>query len=107
MSILTSVSLDSLSDVTVNPYQTLYLSVILQAILDASKPRIVNEDSSITQQRNEAQAWFSASVGVTCDDFEIICTYAGLSPITVRTFAFSVIKSGDTEDVRRKFKSLL
>jgi len=104
---LTSVSLDSLSDVTVNPYQTLYLSVILQAILDASKPRIVNEDSSITQQRNEAQAWFSASVGVTCDDFEIICTYAGLSPITVRTFAFSVIKSGDTEDVRRKFKSLL
>jgi len=107
MSILTSVSLESLSDVTVNPYQTLYLSVILQAILDASKPEVTNEDSSITLQRDEAQAWFSASVGVTCDDFELICTYAGLSPLAVRTFAFSVIKSGDTEDVRRKFRSLL
>ena len=107
MQIPTSVSLESLSDLTTTPYQTLYLAVILQAVIDASKPEVKNEDSSITQQRDEAQAWFSASIGVTCDDFEIICTYAGVSPVTVRTFAFSVIESGDTEDVRRKFQSLL
>ena len=103
----TSVSLGTLSEYTTTPQQTLYLAVVLQAIVDAAKPVIKGEPSSITHQRNEAHAWFSASIGTTRDDFEIICSYAGLSPTNVRTFALTIIESEDTEDVRRKFQSLL
>ena len=107
--ILTSVSTtESLYDITnKGSEQSLYLAVILQALLDVTKPELQNEAKEIKQYRDQAHAWFFASAGVTCEDFETICTYAGLNPQKVRTFAYEVIQSGDMLNVRRKFQNLL
>jgi len=86
-----------------NPYKTLYLSVILQALVDLTKPVREIEKTEITVSRREAHAWFFASVGVTCDDFETICCYAGVPPEKVRGYAYDAINSGE-ENVKRKFQ---
>jgi len=90
-----------------DPYKTLYISVIIQAFLDLTKPKKENESSSITLHRDQAEAWFFSSIGVTCEDFEVVCQYAGVLPEKIRSFAYEVINSGDTEDVRRTFQNLL
>ena len=78
----------------------LFLSVILQAILDAtSKKSKVNKDRAIS--------WFFCSVGVTCDNFEQICQHAGLSPSYTRSFAYKVIHSPDIKYVRQRIKKML
>ena len=87
--------------------RTLYLAVILQALLDLSKPKIKNEDNSIQLYRDQAHAWVFKDVGVTCQDFEEVCYYAGLEPSVIRNFASNVINSEDTTNVRRKFQALL
>ena len=52
-----------------SPERGLFLSVILQALLDAtSKKSKVNKDKAIS--------WFFCSVGVTCDNFEQVCQSA-------------------------------
>ena len=106
---ITSVSLsENLYDLTdKDSERSLYIAIIVQALLDLSKPERKKEDSSITLHRDQAHAWFFASAGVTCEDFETICTYAGLNPQKVRTFAYEVIQSGDMLNVRRKFQNLL
>ena len=87
-----------------NPYKTLYISVILQAMVDVSKPYRKGEHKDITVQREEAHAWFFTSA---CEDFEVICYYAGIAPAKIRGFAYEAVKSGDTENVRRKFSSFI
>ena len=78
----------------------LFLSVILQALLDAtSKKSKVNKDRAIS--------WFFCSVGVTCDNFEQICQHAGLSPSYTRSFAYKVIHSPDIKYVRQRIKKML
>ena len=90
-----------------NPHRTLYLSVIIQALLDLTKPKKKDEASDITLQRDQAYAWFFTSVGVTCEDFETICLYGGVTPDQVRNFAYEAINSGDVENVRKRFQGLL
>ena len=93
-----------------NPYKSLYFSIILQALLDASKPRKNTEDSSIRLLRDQAHAWFFTSIGVTCDNFEFICDYAGLTPKYVRKFAYHVINNSTLDNIihiRKKITSLL
>jgi|SaaInlV_120m_DNA_1039710.scaffolds.fasta_scaffold53795_1 hypothetical protein len=90
-----------------DPHKVLYVSVILQAFLDLFKEKRSHEASSITLERDQAKAWFFASVGVTSEDFEIICTHAGLEPHKVRSFALKVIETGDQENVRRRINTLL
>ena len=83
-----------------SPERGLFLSVILQALLDAtSKKSKVNKDRAIS--------WFFCSVGVTCDNFEQICQYAGLSPSYTRSFAYKVIHSPDIKYVRQRIKKML
>ena len=78
----------------------LFLSVILQALLDAtSKKSKVNKDRAIS--------WFFCSVGVTCDNFEQVCQHAGLSPSYTRSFAYKVIHSPDIKYVRQRIKKML
>ena len=86
-----------------DPYKTLYLSVILQALVDLSKPKKKGERSEITINRQEAHAWFFYYVRTSCDDFETICFYAGLPSEKVRSFAYEAINSKGEEDVKRKF----
>ena len=102
------VDFESLYDATdKDPFRSLYLAVVFQAILDLIKSKDIQENSSIKLQRDQAHAWVFCSVGVTCDNFEETCELAGLPPKLVRTFALKVINSGDTNDVRRKINSLL
>jgi len=83
-----------------SPERGLFLSVILQALLDAtSKKSKVNRDRAIS--------WFFCSVGVTCDNFEQICQHAGLSPSYTRSFAYKVIHSPDIKYVRQRIKKML
>jgi hypothetical protein len=101
-------STQSLYDLTnKHSYKTLYLSVIIQALLDLTKPEQEGEASHIKVHRKQADAWFFSSIGTTCEDFEQICNQAGVSPYKVRHYAYEVIKSGDVTDVRKKFKALL
>ena len=96
-----------LDEVQKNSYKSLYFAVILQAILDTIKPRIIEEDSLITLHRNQAHAWIFTSVGVTCENFEDTCTFAGVDPHLVRQFTQKTIAVGDVENVRRNLTSLL
>ena len=83
-----------------SPERGLFLSVILQALLDAtSKKSKVNKDRAIS--------WFFCSVGVTCDNFEQVCEHAGLSPSYTRSFAYKVIHSPDLKYVRQRIKKML
>ena len=83
-----------------SPERGLFLSVILQALLDAtSKKSKVNKDRAIS--------WFFCSVGVTCDNFEQICQHAGLSRSYTRSFAYKVIHSPDIKYVRQRIKKML
>ena len=83
-----------------SPERGLFLSVILQALLDAtSKKSKVNKDRAIS--------WFFCSVGVTCDNFEQICQHAGLNPSYTRSFAYKVIHSPDIKYVRQRIKNML
>ena len=82
------------------PERGLFLSVILQTLLDATiKKSNVHRDKAI--------AWFFCSVGVTCDNFEQICNHAGLSPSYTRSFAYKVIHSPDLKYVRQRIKKML
>jgi hypothetical protein len=108
MLIPTDVTIESLYEITEkDSHKSLYIAVILQALLDVSKPKTKEEENEIKLQRDQARAWFFTSAGVTCEDFEIVCQYAGLEPKKVRNFAYEVIQSGDVESVRRKFSSLI
>ena len=83
-----------------SPERGLFLSVILQDLLDAtSKKSKVNKDRAIS--------WFFCSVGVTCDNFEQICQHAGLNPSYTRSFAYKVIHSPDIKYVRQRIKKML
>jgi lipoprotein NlpI len=90
-----------------DPCRSLYLSVIFQALLDVTKPKQKEEDSEIRLQRDQAHAWFFTSIGVTCENFEFICDYAGLTPKTIRKFAYHIINSDNTVYIRKKITSLL
>jgi len=104
MSIPTNVSIESLYDLSEKDGEkSLYIAVIIQALLDVTKPKQKNESNEIELQRDQAHTWFFTST----KDFETICHYAGVEPKKVRTFAYEVIQSGDTENVRRKFSSLI
>tara|TARA_R110000737_G_C14360749_1_gene446907 strand:- start:217 stop:555 length:339 start_codon:yes stop_codon:yes gene_type:complete len=98
----------SLYDITnKNPHKSLYVAVILQALLDMSKPKLDKERSNIQVQRNQAHSWVFASVGVTCKDFQEVCLYAGLKPESVREAAYNLINLKDSKDVRNTIKSFL
>ena len=90
-----------------NPHKSLYIAVILQALLDLSKPKFEKEKSDIQIQRDQAHSWIFASVGVTCENFEDTCAFAGIEPTLVREFTQKTIDIGDVENVRRNLTSLL
>ena len=90
-----------------SPERILFLSVIFQALLDATKEKTKVESSRTSVERQHARAWFFCSVGVTCDNFEQICDHAGMSPSYTRSFAYKVIHSPDLKYVRQRIKRML
>ena len=89
------------------PEKTLFLCVLLQALLDATKPVTSVEPQSAVLHRDRAIAWFFSSVGVTADDFVQVCDYAGVDPKYMRDFAFKVLRSGEVEYVRKRINAVL
>ena len=90
-----------------NPRRTLFISVIFQALLDASKPYVSDESEKIDSQRKQAVAWFFTSIGETCENFEFICEAAGLTASDMRQLAHHVINSEDSPKVRNCIIKLL
>ena len=90
-----------------SPERMLFLSVIFQALLDATKEKTQNEKIRTTYDRDRATAWLLAEVGVTCQNFEEICGMAGVSPQVTRTFAYKVVKSNNKDFIRRRIKNIL
>jgi|TARA_R110000744_G_scaffold74032_1_gene148087 hypothetical protein len=89
------------------PQQLLFLSVLLQAMLDATKPEHSKESNESIVSRNNAKAWFFASVGVTAEDFHTVCDVAGVDPDYARTFAYKVLKSKEINYVRKRINAVL
>ena len=90
-----------------SPERTLFLCVLLQALLDASKPVYEGEPVTARIDRDRASAWFFASVGTTARDFEEVCSHAGVDADYMRDFAYKVLKSGEIEYVRRRINAVL
>jgi|TARA_R110000787_G_C13410382_1_gene444136 hypothetical protein len=57
--------------------------------------------------RRSAQAWFFASVGVTAQDFNDICDFAGIAPVSMRSFAFKVLRSKEFTYIRKRINTVL
>ena len=90
------------------PERLLFLCVLLQALLDATKPSSGSaEPEEEVLARNSAKAWFLASIGVTAEDFVAVCDLAGVDPKTMRTFAFKVLKSKEIKYVRKRINTVL
>ena len=90
-----------------SPERKLFLAVIFQALLDATKPKEKKESSISILNRNRAVSWFFCSAGVTCDNFEFVCEQAGLSSNYTRQFAYKVIHSKEIKFVRQKINAVL
>lgn len=90
-----------------SPEKTLFLAVILQALLDATKPAYDGEPEAAVLERDRAVAWFFASVGVTAEDFNQVCDNAGVNPSYMRKFAYQVLKSGEVDFVRKRINAIL
>ena len=98
----------SLYDLTQkNPDRTLNLAIILQALLDMSKPKEPNETNETALQRDQASAWVFASVGVTCENFESVCQMAGVQPAKARSFAYKVLNADNKDFLRKRIRNVL
>jgi|TARA_Y100001937_G_C6938150_1_gene249111 hypothetical protein len=88
----------------INSERRLFLSVILQALLDVSKKIITPQDKV---NKSRAESWFFTSVGVTCENFESVCQMAGVQPSKARSFAYQVIRSTDKNFLRKRIRNVL
>jgi len=88
----------------INSERRLFLSVILQALLDVSKKIITPQDKV---NKSRAESWFFTSVGVTCENFESVCQMAGVQPNKARSFAYQVIRSTDKNFLRKRIRNVL
>ena len=90
-----------------SPERTLFLCVLLQALLDASKPAYDGEPTTARIERDRASAWFFASVGTTAEDFEEVCINAGVDAHYMRDFAYKVLQTGEVDYVRKRINAIL
>ena len=88
----------------INSERRLFLSVILQALLDVSK-KIITPQDKVNKSRAESR--FFTSVGVTCENFESVCQMAGGQPSKARSFAYQVIRSTDKNFLRKRIRNVL
>jgi hypothetical protein len=85
--------------------RTLYLAVILQALLDATLSSTVTSLSDVNVIKRQANAWFFSSTKIS--DFEDVCDLAGIDPDYTRTLADKVIKSNKIKILRRRLYTIL
>ena len=63
-----------------SPERVLFLCVILQQLLDATKPDHINDTTYTSLTREQARSWLTSEVGVTAEDKETVCFLAGIEP---------------------------
>ena len=90
-----------------SPERILFMSIIFQALLDATKEKTIVESSRTSVERAHARAWFFCSVGVTCNNFEYVCENAGMDADYTRNFALKVINSKEIKYVRQRIRRVL
>jgi hypothetical protein len=70
-----------------SPERLLFIAVIYQALLDATKDMdYYDNHDTINHERNEARRWFTVEYGTTATDFEEVCHLAGIDPKATRSF---------------------
>jgi len=102
-----SLDIEELVDKHAPPEKILFLCVILQALLDATKPSTGIEPEEEKIARQSAKAWFFASIGVTAEDFIAVCDMADVDYIQMRSFAYKVLRSKEVEYTRRRINAVL
>ena len=82
----------------------LFLSVILQALLDVSKNIVTSQDKV---NKSRAESWFFTDVGVTCENFKSVCQMAGVNPSKARSFAYKVLNADNKDFLRKRIRNVL
>ena len=84
---------------------TLFLAVILQALLDATQKDTRDLESS--KYKRESILWFTTNSGKRKEDFEYICELADVEPNYMRRVAMEILTSKRTNFVRNHINALL
>lgn len=85
----------STTDDSWGPEQLMWLAVIAQAILDATKEPRSSDSEAICEYRRSATRWLTVvSACVTAEDRETVCENAGISEDQVRRLSTNVLFHG-------------
>ena len=85
--------------------RTLFLAVILQALLDATQKD--TQDLESHKYKREAILWFTTKNGKRKEDFEYICQLADIEPNYMRRVAMEILTLKRTNFVRNHINALL
>ena len=85
--------------------RTLFLAVILQALLDATQKD--TQDLESHKYKRESILWFTTNSGKRKEDFEYICELADVEPNYMRRVAMEILTSKRTNFVRNHINALL
>ena len=85
--------------------RTLFLAVILQALLDATQKDTRDLESS--KYKREAILWFTSNFGEAKKDFEYICHSANVNPKYMRKVAIDILTSKKTNFIRTHINAIL
>ena len=102
-----TVDMEQLFELPSDPDKVLFLSVLLQALLDATKPSTTSEPDESKEARRAAKAWFFASIGVTSEDFITVCDLADVEPTMAQGFAYKILRSREIDFVRKRINTIL
>ena len=89
------------------PERVLWLCVILQQLLDATKPEKEGENRESTLLRGQAEAWIFSSIGVTAEDRDSVCFLAGIEPEALTSYAKKVIQTKEIKYIRKRINAIL
>ena len=90
-----------------SPERVLFLCVILQQLLDATKPRHQNDTTYTSVNREQAKAWLTSEVGVTAEDKETVCFLAGIEPEALTSYAKKIIDTKEIIFIRKRINAIL
>ena len=89
------------------PERALFLCVILQQLLDATKPEHPGDTTYTSVNRDRAKSWLTTDVGVTAEDKEEVCFLAGIEPEALTTYARKVIDTKEVPFIRKRINAIL
>ena len=75
-----------------SPERLLFLAVVYQALLDATKKKNYYDSDEVKIHRAESIRWFTQKGGTVARDFEDICLLAGINPEQTRGFVKRIFK---------------